>query len=200
MRGILLAVALLAALLAAPGARAAEPRLAAIQARGELLVCIWPEYVAISFRNPRSGELEGIDIDMARALAARLSVRLGFVETSFAQFMDRIEQGACDIAMMAVGITPARARRVAFSRPYLASSVHAVTTRTNARIQGWQEIDTPGTVVAVAAGTIMEPLMAETLRQAELLVVRPPRTREAEILAGRADVFMSDSPTRGGCC
>lgn len=169
-------------------------RLPAIRVRGELLVCIWPEYFAVSYRNPRNGELEGIDIDMARGLAARLNVRLGFVETNFAEFMDRLEDGACDIAMMAVGITPVRARRIAFSKPYMASPVFAVTTRTNARVTSWRDIDAPGTVVAVAAGTVMEPLMRDTLRQAELMVVSPPYTRESEILAGRADVFMSDYP------
>ncbi|MGG5812238.1 substrate-binding periplasmic protein [Falsiroseomonas sp. CW058] len=174
--------------------QAVPGRLAAIRARGELQVCMWPEYFAISFRNPRNGELEGIDIDMARALAARLGHRVAFVETNFAEFMDRLEEGACDIAMMAVGVTPARAQRVAFTKPYLASPVLAVTTRTNARIQSWRDIDNPGTVVAVASGTVMEPLMRETLRNAELMVVRAPRTREGEVLSGRADVFMSDFP------
>ncbi|WP_439594479.1 substrate-binding periplasmic protein [Falsiroseomonas sp.] len=162
--------------------------------RGELQACIWPEYFAISYRNPRNGEMEGLDIDMARALAARLGVRLAFVETNFAEFMDRLDDGGCDIAMMAVGVTPARARRVAFSKPYMASPVYAVTTRTNTRIQSWQDIDRAGTVVAVAAGTVMEPLMRETLRNAEVMVVAAPRTREGEILSGRADVFMSDYP------
>jgi len=155
---------------------------------------MWPEYFAISYRNPRNGELEGIDIDMARALAARLAVRLVFVETNFGEFMDRVEDQSCDIAMMAVGITPPRAQRIAFTKPYLASPVYAVTTRTNTRIQAWRDIDSPGTVVAVAAGTIMEPLMRESLRNAEMTVVRMPRTREGEILSGRADVFMSDYP------
>lgn len=177
-----------------PTPQVLAPRLEVIRARGELKVCIWPDYFAISFRNPRNSELEGIDIDLARALAARLSVRLTFVETNFAAFMDRVEAGDCDIAMMGVGITPARAQRVALSRPYLASAVYAVTTRNNQRVREWADIDTPGTVVAVAAGTLMEPLMTRTLRRAELMVVAPPRSREAEIQSGRADVFMSDYP------
>jgi ABC-type amino acid transport substrate-binding protein len=135
-----------------------------------------------------------MDTDMARAFAGRLGTRLGFVETSFAEVLDRLEEGACDIAMMAVGVTPARAARVAFSKPYMASGFYAVATRTNARINAWRDIDTPGTVVAVAAGTVMEAAMREALRSAELMVVRPPRTREAEVLAGRADVFISDFP------
>lgn len=173
---------------------ASAGRLSEIRSRGEVRVCIWPQYFAISYRNPRDNRLEGIDIDMARALAARLGVGLRFVETTFAEFMDRIEAGDCDIAMMAVGILPQRALRVDFSEPYLASSVYGVTSKENPRIQRWADIDTPGTVVAVAAGTLMEPLMRDTLKRAELLVVRPPATREAEVQAGRADVFMSDFP------
>ena len=169
-------------------------RLAAIRGLGELAVCIWPEYFAISYRNPRNSELEGIDIDMARALANRLSVGLRFVETNFAEFIDRVEGGACDVAMMGVGILPSRQERLAFTKPYLSSAVYAVTTRENTRIGGWQDIDSAGTVVAVAAGTLMEPLLRQGLKQAELLVVRPPRTREAEVQSGRADVFMSDFP------
>jgi ABC-type amino acid transport substrate-binding protein len=168
--------------------------LAGIRARQEVAVCMWPEYFAISYRNPRNSELEGIDIDMARALAARLGVTLRFVETNFASFMDRLEAGDCDIAMMGVGVLPARAERVAFSKPYMASAVYGVTTRDSTRVRGFADIDQPGVTVAVAAGTLMEPLMRGTLRQAELLVVRPPGTREAEVQAGRADVFMSDFP------
>lgn len=171
-----------------------EGQLPKIRARGELLVCIWPEYFAVSYRNPRNGEMEGIDIDMARALAARLEVLLVFRETNFREFMDRLDDGSCDIAMMGVGITAPRALRVAFSKPYMASAVYAVTTRTNTRINSWPDIDQPGTVVAVAAGTVMEPLMRESLRNAELMVVVAPRSREGEILSGRADVFMSDYP------
>ncbi|MFC7474501.1 substrate-binding periplasmic protein [Dankookia sp. GCM10030260] len=173
---------------------AAQDRLGDIRARGWVQVCMWPEYFAISYRNPRNGELEGIDIDMARALAARLGLGLRFVETNFAEFMGRLERGDCDIAMMAVGVLPARQARIDFSRPTLASSVYGVTTRDSTRIQAWADIDRPGTVVAVAAGTLMEPLMRQSLRQAELLVVRPPSTREAEVQAGRADIFMSDFP------
>lgn len=176
------------------GTPTADTRRAAITARGALRVCIWPDYFAISFRNPRNDALEGIDIDMAGAFAKRLGVRLEFVETNFATFMDRLEAGDCDTAMFAVGITAARTARIAFSRPYLVSRVYGVTSRDNPRIRSWADIDKPGVVVAVAAGTLMEPLMRQTLKQAEMLVVRPPATRESEVQGGRADVFMSDFP------
>lgn len=169
-----------------------------IRARGELRVCIWPDYYAISWRNPRSGEMEGLDVDMAAALAARLGVRVHFVDTNVLEFMDRLDRGDCDIAMMGVGITPERSDRVAFSKPYMASPVFAVTTKDNVRVTTWSDLDRVGNVIAVAAGTVQEGQMRETLRGAELLVVRPPASREAEVLSGRADAFMSDfAYTRG---
>jgi ABC-type amino acid transport substrate-binding protein len=169
-------------------------RLAAIRTRGALKICIWPDYFAISYRNPRTGQLGGIDVDMAERFAQRLGVQLEFVETNFTEFMDRLESRDCDVAMFAVGITPARQQRVAFSEPYIASAVYGVTTKVNTRIRSWQDIDRSGISVAVAAGTLMEPLMRDTLTKARMVVVQPPATREAEVQAGRADIFVSDYP------
>ncbi len=194
--GIIKACSLVAALvLGAIAAQAQAPgHLAAIKQRGELRVCIWPEYYAITYRNPRNGELVGIDIDMARNFATRLGVKLRFIETNFRDFMDRLDQDACDIAMFGVGITPPREARVAFATPTLGSPVYGVTTRSNTHITKWDDIDRKGNVVAVAAGTFMEPLMRDSLRNATMVSIAPPQTREAELESGRVDVFMSDYP------
>lgn len=170
------------------------PRLEVVRARGLLQPCIWPNYYAITFRNPRTGQLEGIDVDLARELAADLKVGIDFVESSFGTFMDDLEQGRCDVAMFGVGVTPPRQERVDFTQPYLVSGVYAVAPKTSRRIRQWSDIDRPGVVVAVQLGTFMEPLMRSHLQQARLLVVEPPQTREIEVQSGRADLFISDYP------
>lgn len=169
-------------------------RVAQIRVRGEVRVCMWPEYYTISYLNPRSGAFEGIDVDMARGLAQRLGVGLSIVPTDFRLFMDRLDQGDCDVAMFGIGITPQRAARVDFAQPYLRSVVYGVTMQNNRTVRDWSDIDRPGNVVAVASGTFMEPLMQRTLRHAGIVSVAPPQTREAELQSGRADVFMSDFP------
>jgi hypothetical protein len=58
----------------------------------------------------------------------------------------------------------------------------------------WADIDKPGVQVAVQAGTFMEPVMAAALKQARMVVVKPPATRERELESGRVDVFMTDYP------
>lgn len=64
----------------------------------------------------------------------------------------------------------------------------------NPRTQQLSGIDKPGVKVAVQAGTFMEPVMAAALKQASMVVVKPPQTREQELEAGRVDVFMTDFP------
>ncbi|BBK29629.1 cyclohexadienyl dehydratase [Allostella humosa] len=170
------------------------PLLERIRAAGQVRVCIWPDYYAITFRNLRNGQLEGIDIDLSRALASDLGVGLVYVETSFGSFMDELEDGRCDVAMFGVGDTPARRARVDFTQPYLVSGIYAVTARTSRRIRNWADIDQPGVVAAVQRGTFMEPVMRDHLKQAQLMVVDPPQSREIEVQSGRADLFITDYP------
>lgn len=165
-----------------------------ILAANELRVCIWPDYFGISYRNPRTLELSGIDIDLATELARDLGVRVRFEESSFVRLVDDLSQDRCDIAMFAIGITPARSEKLRFTRPYLASDIYAITSRSNRRVRTWADIDQPGVVVAVAQGTYHETVMREKLRHARLLVTATPHGREQEVESGRADVFMTDYP------
>jgi ABC-type amino acid transport substrate-binding protein len=176
------------------GGAAQASTLDQVRRDGVLRVCIWPDYFGISHRNPRNGSLQGLDIDMSRALADELGARLVHVETNFASVFDDVEAGRCHVAMMGVGVTPERSARVDFSRPYLRSDLYAVTTVANTTIRRWEDIDQPGHVVSVHRGTVMERAMRETLRQADLRVVSRPLDRERDVESGRADVFITDFP------
>ncbi len=161
-----------------------------------LRVCIWPDYYGITYRNPKTQQLSGIDIDLAQELAKDLGpqVKVQFVNSSFAKLIDDVVQDRCDIAMFAVGITAARAEKLRFTQPHLKSDILAVTTQTNRRIKDWADIDKPGVVVAVAKGTYHEPVMREKLKFATLIAPTTPFAREQEVESGRADVFMTDYP------
>lgn len=189
-----LALGACAALLLAGAAAASPPVAQRVRDSGELRVCIWPDYYGISLRDPRTGQLSGIDIDLSAAFAADLKVRPRYVDSSFATLVDDLLQERCDVAMFAVGMTAQRQQALRFSRPYLQSDIYAVTTRSSRVVQRWEDLDKPGVRVAVQAGTFMEPVMAAALKQATLVVVRPPDTRERELEAGRVDAFMTDYP------
>jgi len=169
-------------------------RLQQIMASKKLRVCIWPDYYGISLRSPRTQQLAGVDADLALEFGKDLGVAVEFVDSSFARLVNDVTSDQCDVAMFAVGVTPQRAEKLMFARPTLASDIYAITTRSNRRIKGWDDIDKPGVVVAVMKGTLHEPVMRARLKAATLLVVDTPMAREQEVESGRADVFMTDFP------
>jgi ABC-type amino acid transport substrate-binding protein len=172
----------------------ASERAEKIRVAGEIKVCIWPDYFAISYRNPRTHRLEGIDIDMARELAKSMNVKLTFVESSFSQLVENMGNDACDIAMHAIGVRDDRKPFMEFSQPYLASGIYAVGTKDNVQLDSWDKIDRDGVVVVVQKGTYMEPVVKARFKYADVSVVDSFKAREQEVLSGRADVFMGDYP------
>lgn len=184
---------LLACALSCLGATAGEVR-DRVQSQGEMKVCIWPDYQRISFRDPRSGQLSGLDIDLATALASDLQTTLRFVDSSFVTLVHDLHTNRCDVAMFGIAMLPQRMEQLQFSTPYLQSDVYAVTTRTSRIVRQWRDIDQPGVLVGVQAGTFMEHVMRQRLQHASLLSIGLPQTRERELMAGRVDVFMTDYP------
>ena len=191
LRSFLIAIALFAVHFPAT---AQDSTLDRIQVNKALRVCIWPDYFGISYRDPKTQQLSGIDIDMAKALGRDLGVRVEFIDSSFARLITDVSTDRCDIAMFAIGITPTRLEKLRFTKPHLASDIYAITTVSNRRIKTWADIDKAGTVVAVAKGTLHEPVMKDKLRLASLKVLDTPHAREQEVESGRADVFMTDFP------
>lgn len=165
-----------------------------VERSGTLRVCIWPDYYGVTYRNPRDRSLSGIDIELSAQLAQDLQVRLEYVDSSFSTLIRDLGSGSCDVAMFAVGMLPQRLEHLRFTRPYLRSDIYGVTTRGNRVVRRWEDIDKPGVQVGVQAGTFMEPVMAQALKRARLVVVKPPTTRERELESGRIDVFMADYP------
>lgn len=176
------------------GACAAGPGsvLEAVRDSGVLKVCIWPDYYGITLRHPRTQQLSGLDIDLSAHLARDLKVSVAYVDSSFPSVADDLKSGRCDVAMFGIAMLPQRMTTMRFSRPYLQSDIYAVTSVTSQVVKQWSDIDRPGVLVGVQAGTFMEAVMGNSLRAARLVRVSPPTTRERELEAGRVDVFMTD--------
>lgn len=165
-----------------------------IEKSGVFKVCIWPDYFAISYLDPRTQKLSGIDVELAKHLADFLDSELEFVSSSFATLIEDVDSKKCHIAMFGIGVTPNRLEKLRFTSPHLASDIYAITTKSNKKVNSWSDIDKKGTIVAVAKGTLHEPVMRERLKNATLVVLDSPKAREQEVRSGRADLFMTDFP------
>ena len=175
-------------------AQQTQSRLFDITKSRTLRVCTYPGYYAISYRNPQTQQLEGIDIDLANTLAKSLDAKLQFVETSFAAFIADVQSNKCDVAMFGIGITLRRAQAVEFTHPYLQTGIYAVV-RKDEKIKRWEDIDKDGNVVVVTLGSYIEPFAQTHFQHAKVVSISPPATREQELVARHADAEIVDYPT-----
>ena len=194
IRSLMFFISIFIGISVSQGAFALSEREQHVKNSSQLRVCIWPEYFSISYKNVKTGQLEGIDIALAKEFASDLGVKVQFVPTHFGIFMDDIEQDKCDIAMFGVGRTQQRMQRIDFSQPYLSSGMYGITSKTHPVIDSWESMDQEGVVVCVQKGTYMESAMQSSLKNAEILTVTRPSQREIEVRSGRADVFITDYP------
>jgi polar amino acid transport system substrate-binding protein len=141
------------------------------------------------------GELFGFEIDNASRLASDLGVALELVELPFGELLDALENGTVDVVAAGLSITPERARRVAFSAPYMTSDVGVVVRVTDlaerADILGFNQSDV---TVAAVAGTTTEIAALHALPSASL---QPFATVGASIeafLDGETTVLVGETP------
>jgi len=175
-------------------AQQTQSRLFEVTKSRTLRVCIFPGYYAIAYRDPATGKLTGIDIDLSQELGRELGAEVKYVETSFGTFIADLQAGKCEIGMFGIGVTLKRAQAVEFTTPYLQTGIYAVV-RKGGKVATWADIDKPGISVAVTLGSYIEPFMKSYLKNAKVVSVAPPATREQELMARRVDAEIVDYPT-----
>ncbi|MBA6438834.1 MULTISPECIES: transporter substrate-binding domain-containing protein [Streptomyces] len=181
----------------APADRAPQQRgtlLDRVPERGVLRVCTTGDYRPFSHRDPTSGAYTGIDIKMAGDLAESLDAKPKYVPTTWATLVDDLAAGRCDVGMGGVSVTLARARKAAFSEPYLTDGkTPIVRCADKDKYRTLEEIDQPGVRVVVNPGGTNEQFARAHIKQATLTVHPDNTTIFDEIIAGRADVMMTDA-------
>src|SRR3977135_3992152 len=144
-------------------AQQTQSRLFEVTKNKKLRVCQYPLYYSISFLNPKTGEIEGIDADLAKELAKELGAELEIVESGFATFIADLQANKCEIGMFGVGPTLKRGQAVEFSKPYLITNIYAVT-RKDGKIKTWDDIDQKGIKAAASLGSYIEVFMKTYLK------------------------------------
>jgi ABC-type amino acid transport substrate-binding protein len=163
-----------------------------IRQTGVLRICVVADYAGVTMRDPRSGRLSGLDIDLSRRLARELGASPEYVETTFLRFHEDLDARRCQIAMMGIWVSEKRKERVAFSIPYVTSSAHVVVARANSRLRDWQDANRPGTLLAVVDTPDLRRRAERILPGATKLPAVDSEPMR-ELLAGRADAVIVDS-------
>ena len=93
-------------------------RLETIRQRGVIRVGYHKENLPFSFFN-HFGDLVGLDIDLAHALAEDLGVRIEFIPFDFETLSEQLAEDHFDIAMSGIAILPGSLREMVFSDAYM---------------------------------------------------------------------------------
>jgi cyclohexadienyl dehydratase len=190
----MLAAALLLVLPAAATAADRVDTLDAVAKAGVLKVCTTGDYKPFTYLDPAKGEYEGIDIDMAKDLAAALGVKAEFVKTSWKTLMADFTGGACDMAMGGISVSLPRQKQAFFSIPIDVDGKTPITKCENVdKFQTVEQIDQPGVRVIEPPGGTNEAFVRERIKSAEITIFPDNTKIFDEILAGRADVMITDA-------
>ncbi len=111
-----------------------------------------------------AGEPTGVAPDMAHKIADRLGVAVSYVPfASPSEVADAAGSDAWDIALIAA--EPARAESIAFSTAYVEiEATYLVPKSSSLRLV--EEVDRPGTRIAVSAGTAYDLFLTRSLKNA----------------------------------
>jgi ABC-type amino acid transport substrate-binding protein len=69
-------------------------------------------------KNPQSGEVEGFDVEMGKAVAAKLGVKPKFIEAISDNRIPFLEDGTADLILSTMTINEERVGQISFSDPY----------------------------------------------------------------------------------
>jgi polar amino acid transport system substrate-binding protein len=110
-----------------------------VKARGTLVVGVKADYKPFGFRDP-SGQIIGMEPDLAADLAAKLGVKLELVPVVSANRMEFLKQGKIDVMIATMSDTPERRKVVQAIDPvYYADFVNVLMAKT-APVKSWEDL------------------------------------------------------------
>ncbi|SER10061.1 amine acid ABC transporter, permease protein, 3-TM region, His/Glu/Gln/Arg/opine family [Mycobacterium sp. 88mf] len=188
LRRAVLAVILLAALLATAcgtSGKSEDP----IKSAGVLRVGTEGVYSPFSYHDPKTGELVGYDVDVAKAVGEKLGVKVEFVETPWDSIFAALEADRFDVVANQVTINPERQGKYDLSQPYTVGEGVIVTRANDNSIKSLADIK--GKTAAENATSNW----SEVARKAGAKVEAVEGFTQAITLLnqGRVDVVVNDS-------
>ncbi len=178
---------------AASTAASATSALDRIRDSGELRVCLTGDYKPFSFLRA-DGQFEGTDVDLAQSLATALKAKPRFVKTSWPTLINDFTSGLCDVAMGGISVTLDRQMRAAFSTMTMVDGKAPIVRCADVgKYASLAQIDRPDVRAIVNPGGTNERYAKANLKQAQIRVYPDNVTIFDEIVAGRADVMITDA-------
>ena len=147
---------------------AADSTLGKIQAKGEITIGVKFDVPPFGVKNPQTGDVEGFDVEMGKAIAAKLGVKPKFIEAISDNRIPFLEDGTADVILSTMTINEERVQQIEFSDPYFIA-------RGRVLVPGDSDItgvaDLAGKNVCTALGSTYEANLTKQAPDAKLKLV-----------------------------
>jgi polar amino acid transport system substrate-binding protein len=168
--------------------------LARIQARRVLVVGTAASMPPLNMTT-RRGDIIGLDIDLARAMAEALGVKLRLATMPFPDLLPALEAGKVDAIISGMTITPERSLQATFVGPYFVSG-KSLLAKADGPVPGRPpaELNDPGIGLAALRNSTSQRFAEQVMPSARLVLVQSYDEGIALVLSDRVDAMVADFP------
>ncbi len=143
----------------------------------------------------REGALMGFDVDVAKALADAMKVKLEIVPMPFGELLPALEQDKVDIVLSGLSITPERTEMVSFVGPYMMSGKSILTKDSVlAKIEASEDFNRKDLKLAALKSSTSASFVQAVAPEAQLIEVSDYDEGVAMVKDGKVDALVADMP------
>jgi ABC-type amino acid transport substrate-binding protein len=196
-RSVVVALATLAFGIAAVPSFAADeavgsPGLSRIVSSDTLRVGMSGAQPPLNFKS-KSGQMMGLEVDLANALAGLMGVELKIVQKPFAELLGALAAGEVDLVMSGMTTTPERSIRAAFVGPYFLSGKSILTRSSSlAQVNKAGDLDQASLKLAALEGSTSASFVETALPKATLVKTRDSAAAVKLLIEGKVNAVVAD--------
>ncbi len=171
-----------------------SPVLARIAKQGELRVGMSASQPPLNMKS-KTGEIIGLEADLATVLAAAMGVELKIVEKPFPELLGALEKKQVDMVMSGMTITLERNMRAAFVGPYMISGKSILTSsQALAGADEAEDINAESLRLAALENSTSQKFVEMAAPKAKLVVIQDYDEGVRMVLAGEVEALVADYP------
>jgi polar amino acid transport system substrate-binding protein len=136
------------------------------------------------------GELKGFDVDIAKAVCAKMSVECTFQAVAWNDIIKGLEDNQYDLIVASMAYSKDRAARIDFSEPYYRS--HSVLVG-DEKYQDSSPEALAGVRIAVESGTIQAEYLKKAYSKSTILLGEDQPAARRLLLDKKADLLIGDA-------
>jgi polar amino acid transport system substrate-binding protein len=144
----------------------------------------------------KTGDIIGLDIDISKAMAKAMGVKIKFVTLPFNELLPALEAGKVDMVVSGMTMTPGRNKKVAFVGPYYVSGkgILAVAKKYVA-MQNAEGLNSIHVAIAALKDSTSQQYAETVLPKADLTLTDSMEKSIDLLFKGDVDVVVADFPS-----